>query len=694
VTLHFDERDRASVIGDLSSSDEDVRRLAVERAAALPPEDAVVLLVERLGDSSWRVRKAAVERLVSSPDSRQVAAVLIEALADGENPGRRNGAVEALVLAGPRVLPALLEASGSEDPDVRKLVVDALAGIGDVAAHDRLVELLHDGDPNVRAAAADGLGALGQTRAAAALLQRARCDDEEPLVRLSALRALGTVETPLSASDLAPVFDDPILRAAGIDLLGREDEPDATTVLQKALAASSRSVRAAAMRAWLRLFANVDAPRSEALLQEVRAAALASPELVEDAVEHLEDSDLPTRLVLVQFLGLLRAEPAVVPLLRCARDEAVTEVALATLGTFGVNAEEQLEAAWGELDACARRHACDLFGRTHGERGALLLASALEDPDAELRMAAARGVARRGALGALPLLVRRLELVAPDDEIEAEEERAALADAIAELADCGGDARSRVDALLRERLEAATDSVRVALARVLAHVAPAEDTPLFLGLLKDPSAGVRRVAVEALGRVESAVASEPLRLALADEAANVRIAATAALASGAGEEALPDLLTLAGDPDPRVRARSVRGISQLPACDAAVEAEIRATLERALGDEVLVALAALEALREIGIELSDAVIEVVLARPEPELLREAVRTLAGGDAAHLEALLPLVSHPDWSVRAEAIGVLAERRFVRAAPAILGLLESERDDFVRGAILQALERLEG
>jgi HEAT repeat protein len=114
----------------------------------------------------------------------------------------------------------------------------------------------------------------------------------------------------------------------------------------------------------------------------------------------------------------------------------------------------------------------------------------------------------------------------------------------------------------------------------------------------------------------------------------------------------------------------------------------------ALQDDALVALAAVELLHELGGELSHAA-TAVLERPEPELVREAVRCLgaAGGETV-LASLLPLVSHADWSVRAEAIGVLAERRFARAAPAILGLLDSERDEFVRDAILHALERLEG
>jgi HEAT repeat protein len=84
----------------------------------------------------------------------------------------------------------------------------------------------------------------------------------------------------------------------------------------------------------------------------------------------------------------------------------------------------------------------------------------------------------------------------------------------------------------------------------------------------------------------------------------------------------------------------------------------------------------------------------LLVRPEPELVKEAVVCIGRhADASALEPLLSLVAHPDWSVRAEAIQVLAERGVARAVPSILRRLETEQDDFVRDAILRALKRLE-
>jgi len=85
----------------------------------------------------------------------------------------------------------------------------------------------------------------------------------------------------------------------------------------------------------------------------------------------------------------------------------------------------------------------------------------------------------------------------------------------------------------------------------------------------------------------------------------------------------------------------------------------------------------------------------LLRRPEPEVVREAARCLglhAERDA--LEVLLPLVSHSDWSVRAEVIEILGERRARQAVPAILRRLETEEHDLVRSVALGSLHRLEG
>jgi len=298
-------RERSHILDDLGSADDEIRRLAVERLMQLPAEEGVPRLVESLGDPCWRVRKAAIERLVACPDFELAVDLLIDALADGETPGRRNAAVEALVGRGPAVLPALLGALGSGDADLRKLAVDAAAGIADETACEAMIETTRDVDPNVRAAAADALGTIGGAGATEALCELAKRPTEDPLVRLSALRALRRLEVPVAVRDLRTALDTPLLRGAAFALLGYEGSEEAAEALLKGLQERGRASREAAMEALLRVLAARDGTEAGQLVERIRESADASALLVEDAHDRLREAELQPRLVLIQFLGVL-----------------------------------------------------------------------------------------------------------------------------------------------------------------------------------------------------------------------------------------------------------------------------------------------------------------------------------------------------------------------------------------------------
>jgi HEAT repeat protein len=249
-------------------------------------------------------------------------------------------------------------------------------------------------------------------------------------------------------------------------------------------------------------------------------------------------------------------------------------------------------------------------------------------------------------------------------------------------------------ALLASHVDGADESVRLAIATVLGGAGRPQDAPLVALLLKDPSARVRRAAVEALAHLEPGSAPEPVRLALADESPLVRVAAAAALGACASARALEDLSRLADDPDPWVRAAALRAVGVQAARHPVQVASAFALLEAGLADDGPVAMAAAEALTAMGGSAAARAVEGLLLHPDPELARAAVECVARhGDGDALERLLPLVSHDHWAVRTEAIGGLAARRIVRAVPAILRRLELEQDDFVRSAILRALQSLE-
>ena len=701
MSYEFDDRERESITRDLRDGDEEVRRLAVERVNVLPAESAIRYLIECLGDSSWRVRKASIERLIACDETEGVANALVGALGDGENTGRRNAAVDALIHFGEKAIPALLAERSSPDIDVRKLVVDVLAGIGDLRASEPLQEMLEDPDSNVRASAADALGAIGGDGVPEVLIRKAADSGEDQLVRFSAIHALDALEFPVRASELGSVLNDPILGHAGLALLGRaEGDEEGISILLKGLGSGSRSSREASMRSLLAKVGRIGPGESDSLIAQIRTASLSNDLVIASAVERLPEADLSMKLVLIQFLGIVATPNAVIPILLAGRDEELSEAVLSTLESLGDVAEEIIDAEWSELDAESKRDACLLFGETDGERSAARLLSSLGGPSGDVRSAAARSIGRRGFTSGIAPLVARLAAVAAEDDFEAEEELAAITDGLIELAAPGSKvgtaATARAIELLTACLDGAAESVRLAVATVIGRVGRSEDSQIVSFLMKDASSSVRRASLEALARLEPGTAAEPLRLALADESPMVRIAAARALGASESVEVIDDLRRLADDEDSGVRAAAVGSVifrfSQ-SSTDSS-RSEMLQVLDAALADEPPVALAAIEVLCEVGGIAAERAVEI-LERPEPELVRAAIRCIGlHSDSDGMEALFPLIGHSDWSVRAEAIQTVADHRLIRGVPSILRCLDLEQDEFVRDVTLAALKRLEG
>jgi HEAT repeat protein len=686
--------DRDSLFADLRHSDEEIRRLAVERLSLLPADEAVAPLVECLGDASWRVRKAAVERLGALEDVGAPVRALVRALADGENPGRRNAALEALARLGAAAVPVLVEASREADVDVRKQAVDALAAIGALEAAQRLAELLGDADPNVRAAAAEALGAVG-AREAAALLEARLAADPEPLVQLAALRSLARLEVSVPVARLSAALADPVLRPSAHQLLGWSEDPGAFDALVKGLTAPARSAREAAMEGLVRQL-GMAAPGEERRLGARLRAATADAPFLADALARLADAPLTTRVVLAQFLGWLGRPDCVVPLLEAAADEALSDVVIAALAGAGDAVEGSIQSDWAKLSEKARVRACALLGRTRGETGEAVLRRALAHGDRALCAVAAVALAERGASGALPALVAALRNAAASEGEPESDGQVELEQAIESLL-AGADAAlgDRVGALLDAEMDGAPEGFRLASARLLGRIGSGAQRERLDLLLSDPSAAVRRAAIESLARV-APQQLEQLRCALADEAPQVRIGAANALAASGDAAVVADLAGLLDDAEPRVVVAALRALATWARAAGSDEARHRALLLLSVGlaHGGPSGLAALDALTAIGGEDAVELARDALASADAEIAEAAVACVgAHGGRAALSDLLPALAHPAWNVRARVAQVMEERRHVHAIPALIRQLEQERDDFVRGAILTALGTLE-
>lgn len=698
MTPSASPQERESLLEGLTSPFDEVRRLAVEQLLRLPIEEAVARLVEALGDEAWRVRKAAVERIVACREDAIVLPALLAGLSDDENAGRRNAAFEAFVAMGVRAVETLVAATAGPDVDVRKLAVDALAAIGDERARAVFVATLGDADVNVRAAAADALGRVGGAAEIAELVRVGTDPGEVPLVRLSALRSLAGLQASVGVDRLTDALDHPQLQPAALELLGHSTDPGVIVELEKAVSSERPTLRESAVRALLQQLARCDGRELMDLVARVRSLARADERLVARCCAGLEGEDVARRSALVQFLGVVADERSVLPLLRAGRDEALRSLVDDTLATLGPVAVSALEPVWGRLEVDLEMRACQLLGRIGGERAEALLVATLQGERTGAAESAAQALGEGGGSARITDLVRRLERASADPEPDALELVERSIDAIVRIAERAEAADPRIHGqgidVLVGRLGGAPTPLRVAIARVLARIGRAEDADVVEYLAKDASPLVRRAAVHALARLPHERARTLARLALGDEASGVRIAAAGVLGGCDAPDALEDLARLASDGDARVAAAAVRAAgAQLERRGMRFDGG-ESWLVHALDREPTVSLAALEALMRIGGPGAATAAAGVLARPEAELVRSATTCLARhAPIEALAQLVPLLAHADWTVRAEVVQALAARRHRNALPALLRRLEVEEDAFVRDALLAAARRLE-
>jgi HEAT repeat protein len=689
------EAERQSLIAELVHSDEEVRRLAVERLPALAPEEALPLLVDRLGDVSWRVRKAAAERLAVHPSRAHCVPALIASLGDGENSGRRNAALEALVSCGRAAVPALLGRVTDADPDVRKQAVDVLGVIADPLAEPVLARALDDADPNVRAAAADALGALSAGVPTERLREVARADPEV-LVRLAALRALVSLGAELPLDMLSSALENPLLSVAALAALGLSGEASAAPSIAKRLLSPRSSVREAAARAFVTLTERATDHDAGAIASQLRQQAAAHPEIVRHASERLEDASGESDLARVQFCALLAAPELAAPLVRAASRPALAEAATGALRAIGPALPGALGEAWPSLTAAERSVACSVLAESSAAPAAeRMLRTALLDASSEVRAAAARGLGACASAPALGELIARLAEPGEHASRElADDEASAVVEAILAIVDREGSEAGDAAILLADaRLLSGEGSARLAGARLMAQLARPADAGRVRTLLTDPDARVRRFAVEAIPRLGAGAGEELLGVGLADEAPAVRAAAAHAIVRLSPASASDDLAALADDRDVRVR-RAVMAVLPHFAASSSTRGRALELLAAGLRGDDLVALAALAALDRVGGADAAALASAALASPEPEIVERAVGCVgAHGGAALAHQLLPLLSHAAWPVRARVARELAAVRSAPALPHLHARLAVEQDTFVREGLLAALAALE-
>ena len=248
-----------ALIEALKDEDEGVRAEAAEALAEIDPNVrvAVPVLLKMLEDELRHRRSRAAAALGKiGPDVEAAVSAFIDASKDKRTHVWGNYALFKIA-SRPDTIPALIEAMGDENGDVREEAADALGRIGPDAraAVPALTKALSDEHEGVRYYAALALAAIGPDAGAAvpALIRALR--DEKDFVRWKAARALGRIGPDAEAAipaviEMLDAGDGPDrwVAAEALAEIGPDAEA-AVPALTKALEDDDEDVRGATAKA-------------------------------------------------------------------------------------------------------------------------------------------------------------------------------------------------------------------------------------------------------------------------------------------------------------------------------------------------------------------------------------------------------------------------------------------------------------
>ncbi len=654
--------------------DEETRYRLVQEQAGRPFQESRAPLFAALGDESWRVRKQAVEILLSMRPATDALHDLIELLRDEENAGLRNAAAELLVRLGERAVEVLLSHLDDPDHDLRKQVVDVLGVIGGKEAQAGLIHALTDTDVNVAAAAAEGLGHGGDAAAVPALLNSLQ-QNEDLFFRFNVLTALSLIGMagPLPAI-IHQLAGQQMLQRPLYACLGRiGNDLEAAEFLLAGVVAPQTGIRQVALCSLGQVLHRLDPAQAQQL--DTRLQGLAAQGLLDILHEAFMPGNRELNEAIIDLLGRL-ADPASAEVLLCAlMDEYLAPRARTVLKAIGKRA---IDAAVARFDTCGdpaeRAVLCAFLGWLGDELGAATLIKGVQDDMPRVRAAAASAAAGLEDTCLHGSLINLLE----DDDVMVR--AAALATLrCSALVDAG-----QISQAASRMAQAPEPAQRRGAAQLFADFG---DGAGLSCLLNDEDASVREAAARAAGRLGRDTGCSHLVTALVDEDPDVRIAAAEALAECGNLQAIAPLRLALKDPDAWVQAAVLRSLVRLAGCDAVPD--LMQCWEQ--GDEV-VQLACLEVAEQV---ISPDLLRVFsrgLGSRDGEVLKGAISLLCHHD---ISLLLPwlqhILCHEDWDVRMAAVRVCALLPLEEAALQLQMVLDREENDLVREEIRLALRR---
>ncbi|MEW6107886.1 MAG: HEAT repeat domain-containing protein [Nitrospirota bacterium] len=648
----------------LSDKNIEIRRGAVERLSGMSDDFCIPLLLQSMGDISWRVRKTAVDILFNEYPVEKYIHGLIKLLYIDDNAGARNSAIEALIRLGKKATVFLIDAFKTPNKDVRKFIIDVLGEQMDIRSLPLMLEAIKDEDENVRATAVEHLGKRGEPSVVDALIEI--LDSGDLWTAYPAADALGRIGNRKAVPHLISALQKKPLREPVLKALGLLSEPSSLESIIPLMDDSSKSIQEQTLKAIEKFYHNGVDP--EFITAEIKK--ILGDKAIELLITHAWSNKRDVRISAILLLGLMKDEAAYSPLLDISHESEFAEDVKNALVFIGKDKPESLLKLFDTDDPHQRRFICEVAEKIASPVYYDILEKMLNDEDGHVRSIAAVGISKLNDIR----IINRLKDLLTDRYEDVQE---AAVDALSNLKEY----LISVDLITMLRDENAT--LRKNTARLIGKIKASEAVEDLGFTLKDENIKVRKAVVEALSLIGTEEAVRYLTYALIDENPDIRISAALSLGAIGGAGIADSLIILAADPDSAVRVAAAKSLGMLK------DREAVKTLIGLLHDRSgFVVTTSIEALSALGGDDSKSAIAGMLSSDDNEVKRTAVTALSSFKGIE-EMLIPFLKDPDWATRIAAVRVLGAMVDEKVRKELEKLLDTEEDPTVIKAVEEIL-----
>lgn len=584
----------------------------------------LTLLKHGLSDQSWRVRKTALDIVLSRKDNNRIQQILMDGLRSHDNAGLRNTATEGLILMGRKAFPLLKKNINDPDTDVRKIIIDILGEIKSKDVLDIVTKFLKDKDENVRSAAAEAIGKIGDRKGIQVLLKTLKGNDN--YLKFTALESLGSLGEVYGIKDIKLIIEclnNSLLGRAAYDALGRSKNKGAIPYLVKGLEDLRRSHREAALIGIMNLYNSLKVEDRKILVEALKKGL--NEHIKDELIKSLRSFTVKIKIASASLLSWLKIKEALPYMIELLKDETLAENISECISAFSSEATLELIEIMKKSDEYIISNLCNVLGKIGDPRAEDYLIELLPNNSDEVRISAASAL---GKVGTTKSIAELFKLFTDSDRNIQNAAKNALKDLSVRH-------REEIKQYALLALSSTDEAVRENAFYILG-VAGDKGVLESINLgLKDARPEIRQASAEALGMLGFEDSIEPLSYALTDEDPRVRLASVKSLSRIRSTKILNALKIGLKDEHVWVRVSAVKALSQFDF------KAIKEYLETALLDPAPpVVMAALEIYRSMKIAVYLNALSQVMLHKNIEVVRECLRIIKDMNTKNAIGVLP------------------------------------------------------